>query len=238
MYQTYQPSKYGLSGSPGYDSYMNRDFRDLSMEDTVNPVNLDDPLNPSTYTPSSYDLKKFDDELFGRTGKNNYYDGSTGNSNELDLDTPHAVADTWISPPLRQTPNSDLPPDVYTTPVRSTKPGVLRETLKYNEEKAKLNDIAMPPSDSHVPNSNHHSQWKDRNNVEPHHKHGSGPADLGQWQKQHQNHMVFRQTEAQVRLIIAVWYTESEIVDRLKLQYELCVCMKENLSLFENFKSM
>lgn len=204
MYQTYQPSKYGLSGSPGYDSYMNRDFRDLSMEDTVNPVNLDDPLNPNTYTPSSYDLKKFDDELFGRTGKNNYYDGSTGNSNELDLDTPHAVADSWVSPPLRQTTNSDLPPNVYTTPVRSTTPGGLRETLKYNEEKAKLNDIVMPPSDSHVQNSNHHSQWKDRNNVEPHNKHGSGPADLGQWQKQHQNHMVFRQTEAQVSLTIAV----------------------------------
>ncbi|XP_052087368.1 centrosomal protein of 85 kDa-like isoform X1 [Mytilus californianus] len=197
MYQTYQPSKYGLSGSPGYDSYMNRDFNEFTtgpLEETVNPVNLEDPLRPSGYTPSSYDLKKFDDELFGRSGKSNFLDGSGGNDSELNLDTPNTVNDSWISPPMRQTAKSELPPSDFKTPVRHNRAGILRDTSKYNDEKLNRGNIAVPSSETQITNSNHNSGWADRNNVD----HGkTGPAGLGQWQKQHQNHMAFRNTEAQ-----------------------------------------
>lgn len=198
MYQTYQPSKYGLSGSPGYDSYMNRDFNEFTtgpLEETVNPVILEDPLRPSGYTPSSYDLKKFDDELFGRSGKSNFLDGSGGNDSELNLDTPNNVNDSWISPPMRQTAKSELPPSDFKTPVRHNRAGILRDTSKYNDEKSNRGNIAVPSSESQITNSNHNSGWADRNNVD----HGKpGPAGLGQWQKQHQNHMAFRNTDGQV----------------------------------------
>ncbi|XP_076076468.1 centrosomal protein of 85 kDa-like isoform X1 [Mytilus galloprovincialis] len=197
MYQTYQPSKYGLSGSPGYDSYMSRDFNEFTtgpLEETVNPVILEDPLRPSGYTPSSYDLKKFDDELFGRSGKSNFLDGSGGNDSELNLDTPNTVNDSWISPPMRQTAKSELPPSDFKTPVRHNRAGILRDTSKYNDEKSNRGNIAVPSSESQITNSNHNSGWADRNNVD----HGKpGPAGLGQWQKQHQNHMAFRNTDGQ-----------------------------------------
>ena len=173
-----------MSSSPGYDSYMNRDFHDFTtgpLDENVSNIGLDDPVRHSVYTgtPSSYDLKKFDDELFGRSGKSNFLDSNSvnsGNDSELNLDTPHNVPnDSWISPPLRHNAKPDT--SEFTTPMRHTNPS------KFHEDKSKP---VVTSSESHHMNNNHNSQSK------------SGSGNLSQWQKQHQNNMAFRQSDIQV----------------------------------------
>uniref|UniRef100_K1RI83 Coiled-coil domain-containing protein 21 n=1 Tax=Magallana gigas TaxID=29159 RepID=K1RI83_MAGGI len=114
-YQSYRPSNYGISEP----SYLEKDFKELSAEDTYTYPKYDstiskDPLERPRYDskgsldrPSKYDPSN---DLYQR--KYSSYSASRGD----DIDGP--IEDTnWASPP-KSTP-TDIPSSLYAPPVRS-----------------------------------------------------------------------------------------------------------------------
>ncbi|XP_061176521.1 centrosomal protein of 85 kDa-like [Saccostrea echinata] len=114
-YQSYRPSKYGITDS----TYLEKDFKELSAEDTYSYPKYDSTVSKDTLERPRYDIKdtlerphKYDSssELYQR--KYSSYTVSHGE----DIDGP-INDNNWASPP--KSAPSDIPSSVYTAPVKS-----------------------------------------------------------------------------------------------------------------------
>ena len=113
-YQSYRPSKYGITEP----SYLEKDFKELSVEDTYTYPKYDSAINSDALDRPRYDGKdhldrpnKYDttSDLYQR--KYTSYSASRGD------DVDGTINDTnWASPP--KSAPTDIPSSVYTAPVR------------------------------------------------------------------------------------------------------------------------
>lgn len=115
QYQSYRPSNYGISEP----SYLDKDFKELSAEDTYTYPKYDSTISKDPLERPRYDSKGSLDRPSKYDPSNDLYQrkySSYSASRVDDIDGP--IEDTnWASPP-KSTP-TDIPSSLYAPPVRS-----------------------------------------------------------------------------------------------------------------------
>ncbi|KAK3106981.1 hypothetical protein FSP39_004402 [Pinctada imbricata] len=120
-YQAYRPSKYSLTTTPYDQTYLNRDFNELSVDDshTNNDQNVDRADN-SVRNVFDYDKYTKNGDIYGRGGKYGSYLGQRSSSDKIagNYDGIASSDNLWASPPKRASP-LDLPSSVFKPHSRS-----------------------------------------------------------------------------------------------------------------------
>ncbi|XP_060069670.1 centrosomal protein of 85 kDa-like [Ylistrum balloti] len=211
IYNSYKPSKYGLSSDTQYDvSYVNKEFGELNVENTVNVITDDTFDKTAPYASKKYEYKGYDSsDPYKKRSKTNSYVSSRPRTTDFDLERPNIAADDsdWSSPNKR-TSLDDVPQNLFMTPARSR--SSVTEAVDYGRTerqarktvttgKSTLDDLYsdkqyLENGDAHVAERPPRTRGRDSTGRRPVSM-GAVSSDLTNWQKHHQDQMVHQQIE-------------------------------------------
>ncbi|XP_033740444.1 centrosomal protein of 85 kDa-like isoform X2 [Pecten maximus] len=211
IYNSYQPSKYGLSSDSQYDvSYVNKEFGELNVENTVNVISDDTFDKTAPYAPTKYEYKSYDSsDPYKKRSKTNSYVSARPRTTDFDLERPSIAADDtdWSSPKKR---TLDISPNLYITPARSR--SSVSEAVDYGRgerssrqtvttTKSAIDDLYTDKqyvengdAHGHVTERPPRARGRDSTGRRPVSM-GAMSSDLTNWQKHHQDQLVHQQIE-------------------------------------------
>ncbi|OWF52460.1 centrosomal protein of 85 kDa-like [Mizuhopecten yessoensis] len=209
IYNSYQPSKYGLSSDSQYDvSYVNKEFGELNVENTVNVISDDTFDKTAPYAPTKYEYKSYDSsDPYKKRSKANSYVSSRPRTTDFDLERPNIAADDtdWSSPTKRT--SLDVPQHLFMTPARSRSSvteavdygRVERPARQTGTTKSAIDDLYqnkhyVENGDAHVTERPPRTRGRDSSGRRPVSV-GAVSSDLTNWQKHHQDQLVHQQIE-------------------------------------------
>ncbi|XP_069138029.1 centrosomal protein of 85 kDa-like isoform X1 [Argopecten irradians] len=209
VYNSYQPSKYGLSSDSQYDvSYVNKEFGELNVENTVNVLSDDTFDKTAPYAPTKYEYKGYESsDPYKKRSKTNSYVSQRPRTTDFDLERPNIATDEtdWSSSSKR---TLDIPQHLYMTPARSR--SSVSEAVDYGRgERTSRQTASTKPTidnlyssdkpyvengDAHVSERPPRARGRDSTGRRPVSM-GALSGDLTKWQKHHQEQLVHQQIE-------------------------------------------